>query len=132
MRIKCRLHKFVLHNFFVPCITMHEVLECVDHKFIKRPVVTNLHKFVMHIKMSLYGILCYKTVVGFLSLEIKRFFLSVRVRPLFSRHEKMRSFVELSSYHFKTPIPQAPPPPHSTHPLVETVPPQRHLPQLLR
>ena len=69
MRIKCRLHKFLLHNFFVPCITMHEVLECVDHKFIKRPVVTNLHKFVMHIKMSLYGILCIKMSWDFYHLK---------------------------------------------------------------
>ena len=52
MRVKLRSHKCVLHKFFiVPYVTMHNVLE-----FIKRPILTKLHKFVTHIKMSHYSI----------------------------------------------------------------------------
>ena len=38
-------------------VAMHKALECINknHKFIERPVLTNSHKFVMRIKMSLYG-----------------------------------------------------------------------------
>ena len=48
MRVKRRSHKFVLHNFSL-------ILNTRTHKFIKRPVLTNLHKFLTRIKMLLYG-----------------------------------------------------------------------------
>ena len=35
---------------------MHRALECINKKFIKRSVLTNSHKFLTCIKMSLYGI----------------------------------------------------------------------------
>ena len=38
----------------MPYVTMHKTLKCINknpHKFIKRPVLMNSHKFVMHIKM---------------------------------------------------------------------------------
>ena len=71
MRVKRRSHKFVPHKFvphkfvphkffIVPCVTMHKALERINkksHKFIQRPVLTNSHKFVTHIKMSLYDII---------------------------------------------------------------------------
>ena len=59
MRVKCRSHEFVPHKFFIaPYVTIHKALEhkSKSHKFIKRPVLTNLHKFLTCIKMSLYGI----------------------------------------------------------------------------
>ena len=43
----------------MPYVTMHRTLECINNKFIKRPVFMNLHKFVLHIKMSLYGIIVH-------------------------------------------------------------------------
>ena len=48
-------------SFSVPYVIMHRALEPINkklHKFIKRPVLTNLHtcRFVTCIKTSLYGI----------------------------------------------------------------------------
>ena len=52
-------HKFVQHRFLLHHMlaTLHKALECIskNHKFIKRPVLTNSHKFLTRIKMLLYG-----------------------------------------------------------------------------
>ena len=61
MQVKRRSHKFLPHKFLLCHVTMHKTLECMNNKqkcikFIKRAILTNSHKFVMHKKMSHHGI----------------------------------------------------------------------------
>ena len=61
MQVKCRLHKFVLHKFFIALyIIIHETIKrikLIKILLISRDARFDSHNFFMHILMSLYGIL---------------------------------------------------------------------------
>ena len=45
----------------MPCFTMNKTLKCINknHKFIKRPVLTNSCKFVVHKNVTLWYMYLY-------------------------------------------------------------------------
>ena len=72
MQVKRRSHKFLPHKFLL--CHMHKTLECMNNKqkcikFIKRAILMNLHKFVMHKKMSHHGIYAPK-IMGHTRIKV--------------------------------------------------------------